>query len=144
MVINLKNKIMKKLLALSFILATLSVGANAQSKDAKSETINAQTQTPRNHPKMKGRKGGEKIKKELNLTTDQQNQMKELNQSFKTRKDAIKNNTSLSKEAQIEQLKALHAEKKTKMAAILTPDQQKKMQEMKANRQNHPGRKSKK
>lgn len=141
---------MKKLLALSLILGSLTFGVKAQTKDVKAETIDAQTPAARNNAKFKGRKDGEKMKgkrdgekmqKELGLTADQQKQMKEAKEYFKNQKDAIKNNTSLTQEARIEKMKALQAERKAKMATILTPDQQKKMQEMKANRKSRKSRK---
>ena len=153
MVINLKYLSMKKLLALSLILGSLTLGANAQTKDTKavkSETMDAQTPAARNNSKFKGRKDGqkmhgrqdgEKMKKELGLTDAQQKQMKESRESFKIKKEAIKNDASLSETAKTEKLKALQVERKAKMATILTPDQQTKMQEMKANRK---GRKSRK
>ncbi len=145
MVINLKYKNMKKLLALSLILGSLTFGATAQtkkdSKDLKSETIDAQTPSARNNGKFKGRKHGDKMKNELGLSADQQKQMKENREYYKTQKEAIKNNTSLSETAKAEKLKALNAEKKTKMATILTPDQQKKMKEMKQNRKHRNSRK---
>lgn len=134
---------MKKLLALSLILGSLTFGANAQTKDVKSTTVDAQAPAAKSNAnikgrkdgqKMKGKREGEKMKQELGLTPDQQKQMKESNQNFKTQKEAIKNDASLSDAAKKEKFKALHAERKAKMATILTPDQQKKMKEMKANR----------
>lgn len=139
---------MKKLLALSLILGSLSFGANAQTKDVKSETIEAQTPATRNNAKFKGKKDGErmngrkdheKMKKELGLTADQEKQIKETRENFKTQKEVIKNDASLSDAARKEKLKALHSDRKAKVATILTPDQQKKMKEMKENRK---GRKS--
>lgn len=98
---------MKKLFALTLIFAAFSFGVNAQttktSKSVKSETV---------HTDSKDKKG--KMAQRLNLTNDQQSRMKEVQQSFKTKKDAIKNDASLSQSEKMEKLKALHAEKKRK------------------------------
>ncbi|MEO5991656.1 MAG: hypothetical protein ABIP68_08475 [Ferruginibacter sp.] len=136
---------MKKLLALSLILGSLTLGANAQSKKdskvLKSETVEVQSPSSRDNAKFKGKKKGDKMKNEMGLTSDQQKQMKESREYFKAKKEAIKNNTSLSETAKKDQLEALRAERKAKMATILTPEQQKKMKEKKQNHKNHDSRK---
>lgn len=75
----------------------------------------------------------------LNLTAEQQQKMKELNQVQKEKADAIRKNDALSKEQKEAQLKALNQSKQAQMKSILTKDQQEQMKEMrKENRSRVP------
>ncbi len=76
------------------------------------------------------------FKKELNLTQDQQNQWKSLNQEYRQKMLAVKNNSSFTDAQRKEQYKSLGIEKRTKLNSILTADQQAKMAEM---RKKHSG-----
>lgn len=124
----IKTKNMKKLLALSLIFAALTLSVNAQNtkttKSVKSETVQTDSKP--------GKKG--MMAEKLGLTTDQKAKMKEVHQNFKTKKEAIKNDASLTESAKAEKLKALHSEKKESVAKILTKEQQDKMKEIKKNR----------
>ena len=53
---------------------------------------------------------------------------------YKTKEEAIKNNQALSTDQKNEQMKALREERKNSFRSILTPDQAKKMEEMKQKR----------
>lgn len=69
--------------------------------------------------------GGERNKAmaELNLTADQQKQMKDARTEMSTKVKTLKNDTSLTDEQRKTKTKALRDEFNTKVKGILTPDQ---------------------
>ncbi len=75
-----------------------------------------------------------KLAAELGLSATQKTALKSIMQSAKTRREALKADTTLSPEAKREQGKALRADTQTKIAAILTPAQVEKMRELRQNR----------
>lgn len=82
----------------------------------------------------KGMKGGRKGKikefgKELNLSSDQQAKVKTVNEDFKKQMDALKNNSTLSKEEKREQFKKLAESHKTSLKSVLTQEQIAKLEE---------------
>lgn len=79
-----------------------------------------------------------KMAKELNLTEEQQEKMKSVNESFKSKMQALRSDESLSKDAKGEKMKELAQSKRTEMQALLTPEQQAKMKEMGQKRKEMP------
>lgn len=79
--------------------------------------------------------------KQLNLTEDQQKQMKTLRESNKVKRDAIKNDATLTDEQKKEQLKSLRKSQKDQLQSLLNEEQKKKMEEIKmkkkAEKKNH-------
>jgi Spy/CpxP family protein refolding chaperone len=67
----------------------------------------------------KGMQGMEK----LNLTDAQKQQMKTINQEFRTRMQSLQKNDNILVKDQKEQRKALIEERNNRIAAILTPEQ---------------------
>ena len=75
-----------------------------------------------------------KMKSTLDLTDEQVAKLKTQKESFKSKAEAIKNNESLTADQKKDQLKALRDEKRNSFKSILTPDQLKKLEEMKHDR----------
>ena len=73
----------------------------------------------------------DKMKTELGLTEQQVAQMKSQREKMHSKLKAIKENESLTREQKRDQLMTLRSEAKEQHKKILTPDQQKKMEEMK-------------
>ncbi len=95
----------------------------------------------RTEGKKQHKKGHEKMKKELSLSDAQVQQLKQQHEAMKSRKMAIKNNESLSKEQKKTQMKALKAEAKTQRSTVLTAEQQAKWEAMKKeHKNNHSGK----
>ncbi|MEO6330252.1 MAG: hypothetical protein ABIO55_15065 [Ginsengibacter sp.] len=88
----------------------------------------------RGQGKMDGAKRMEKMKESLAFSDDQAAKLNAQKEAFKTKAEAIKNNEALSADQKNEQLKALREERKNEFKNILTPDQVKKMEEMKHKR----------
>lgn len=93
---------MKKILLSLAIVASMSFGLSAQTKDG-------------------GRKGGDRSKalQELNLTSEQQEKMKTLSEDFKTKNNALRS-----------QQRDLRKSYQGDVKSILTPDQEVKWQQM--------------
>lgn len=75
---------------------------------------------------------GERLAKELDLTADQQVKWKAIGEEQRTAGEAIRADTSLSKEQRREKMGQLWKDFEAKRMAILTPEQQKKAEEIKA------------
>src|SRR6476659_8559450 len=73
------------------------------------------------HSKSSQKNKKKAMMQELNLTKEQQGQMKEFKRSMKQKKEDINNDQSLTEAQKKAKLKELHKEKKQKMNAILTP-----------------------
>ena len=80
------------------------------------------------HEQENGHKGEGTVKgKDLGLTKEQRNEIRDQMQAMKSKMDAIKNNMSLTPEQKKEQMKALKASNKEAFKNILTPEQIEKM-----------------
>ena len=86
--------------------------------------------------------------KTLNLTETQKTQLKEMRMANKEKKDAILKDSNLTEEQKHGKLKELHESNTKAMQSIFTEEQKTKMKAakeiMKSERQNDPGRKSRK
>lgn len=78
--------------------------------------------------------------KELNLTEEQQQKMKSVDESFGSKMQALRSDKSLSKDAKREKMREMAASKRTEMQALLTPEQQAKMNEVCEKRKDMPRR----
>ncbi|GAO43232.1 hypothetical protein [Flavihumibacter petaseus] len=103
---------MKKLLVLSLFLGFLTMNAIAQDH------------------KMDKSEWHKKVKDELKLTPEQVTKYDALTTEYDPKFDAIKNNSSLTKDQMKEQKMALMKEKDVKLNEFLTPEQQTKYKEM--------------
>lgn len=88
-----------------------------------------------------GKKGGDQFrnqaaffKKELNLTNDQETRIKGIFQEFQSKAQALRSNNSLTQEQKKEQMHTLAKQYMDQGKAVLTPEQLKKFDEVKANR----------
>jgi Spy/CpxP family protein refolding chaperone len=120
---------MKKIIALSFVLATIGFSASAQQE--KEERAD--------RPKREHMEKHQKHFEELGLNESQKTQIQALNAEFKQKREALRN-SSVTQEQRQTQRQALNAERKTKLKAILTAEQWNKMEEMKKDRKMEDGR----
>jgi len=125
---------MKKLFIGLLAVSFFSFNGNAQVKRdvTKSQKVRSDT----SHHFRKG-----PMMSDLNLTTDQKAKMKEIQQSSKEQRDAIRNDASLTPEQKMAKMKDLRKSQSEKVNSILTPDQQAKrkasMEKMRSNRRMH-------
>lgn len=120
---------MKKIIALSLVLATVGFTATAQNERAERADTYKKEHVDRK----------QKHFDELGLNESQKTQMKALNAEFKQKREALRT-SGLSQEQMQAQRKALNDERKSKLKAILTADQWNKMEEMKKERKMHKGK----
>ncbi len=114
---------MKKIFLLTFFAFSLAIGTQAQvSRSVKS---NQKVQSDAN------RKMHQQQMKDLNLSKEQKVQMKEMRQNVNSQREAIKNDASLTADQKKARMKEMHENLKNKRNNIFTPDQMKKMKEMK-------------
>ena len=113
-------------LASVFAASTFAVAEEAPAKPAKTEKG------------ARGPMGG--VLKDLNLTDAQKAQIKEITDAQKTKREALKNDTTLAPKDKRKQQKALREDAEAQIRAILTPEQQVKfdaaLAEQKAERKN--------
>jgi len=95
-----------------------------------------QTDQPTHRMQQHGRHhGGEKFTRALNLSAEQQQQMKELQTSFRQKMADLKKHDEISVKEYNAKLQELRTERKEKMQAVLTPAQKETLAKMKQERQ---------
>ncbi len=72
--------------------------------------------------------------KQLGLSKDQKTQLKPIRKAAKEQIKAVKADTTLSKSERKSRLKTIRADRKAKMNAVLTPDQQAKLAQIHADK----------
>ena len=73
----------------------------------------------------------------LNLSQQQQDQLKPIMEKQREQAKAIWQDNSLTQDQKKEKMQALHQDSQTQMNAILTPEQQQQMQQMRQNFKQH-------
>ncbi len=103
-----------------FAIAVFTFSTNAQNQQANDQ----KTKMKENHGQYRGHDGkGMEGMDKLNLTDAQKQQIKSINQDFKNRLQALNQNDNILVKDAKAQRKALMEERKSKIAAILTPEQ---------------------
>lgn len=114
---------MKKIILLSTIVFSVSVSQSF-----------AQSQTPAQQKKEwaigEGKQSRDSIIKALNLTPDQKTKLEALVKEGKQKREAIWKNQSLTQEQKQQQMQELRADGRKRLAAILTKEQQQKLQRL--------------
>lgn len=110
----------------------LPLGAMAQAASSSPDNSGAQTTTT---PQKSER--GEKFAKELNLTPDQQSDLKQIRESSRQQFQAIKNDSSLTADQKKAKMKELRKSTREQMMSKLNPDQQAKFKEMRKEHRHH-------
>ena len=113
---------MKKILTIALALF-LGFGAVAQDKSHKDKT-----------PEEKARMMTEKMQEKLDLTKDQYNKVYQLNLETAKQMQQMREQRNEDKEANRAQMKQFRAEREAKLNAVLTAEQQQKLEAMKAER----------
>lgn len=99
---------------------------------------------------QQGKKGGPdrgrfELPKELNLTAEQQQKVDAINADFKAKFEALRADSSVSREARHEKMKSLNQERIKAINEVLTPEQQAQWKALKEKaRKENAGKKDKK
>src|SRR5665647_1367444 len=133
-----KQKNMKKIIAGLFAIAAFTFSASAQNQNNPDGQKKWDRQGQGYH---KGRDGkGMGGMEKLNLTDAQKQQMKSINEDFKTRMQALNKNDNMMVKDFRAQRESLMQERKNKISAILTPEQKTQFEQMRKGReQMHKG-----
>ena len=75
------------------------------------------------------------VRKNLNLTDDQNEKMKSINKDFKEKASTLKSNDDMTRGDFKKEMKDLNEKRKSQIDATLTPDQKNKVKEMKEGKQ---------
>lgn len=115
---------MKKVITLSaFYFLMFSVHSYAQ---------NATADSTRHHQKTtKTKPGKTDVSSQLGLSNEQSQKLNQYNKEAKQKKNAVKNDSTLTSTQKSQQLKALKREKEKNVSSVLTKDQQTKMKALK-------------
>ncbi len=114
---------MKKLIAGIFFLSVITFTANAQIKREHSNN-------GKGHGKMDHKKMKHDVAERLNLSSAQKTEMKAINNDFKTKMQSLKGSSATEPGYDVKK-KALIAERKQKIDALLTPEQKAQKAELK-------------
>jgi Spy/CpxP family protein refolding chaperone len=101
----------------------------------------AQAQTKQDTARHNHRGGREMAMKQLNLTADQQAQLKSIRDDQRKEMESLKNNKSLTADQLKEQRQALHKKYNGQIQSVLTPSQKDQMKNLRAERKGKDGRK---
>jgi Spy/CpxP family protein refolding chaperone len=129
---------MKKLFlsaALAAAITAAGIPAVAQTAtDQQSATSGAATQNAPQQGRrgFHHRAGFQHISKELNLSQQQQDQLKPIMEKQRQEIQAIRKDTSLTADQKKQKFQALHQDFQNQMNGVLTPEQQQQWQQMKA------------
>jgi Spy/CpxP family protein refolding chaperone len=127
-----------KVLVHSLLIAALAVPAESVfAQDSATATPDQQTQTQgeqgKGHRGMRGKRM-EWMAKQLNLTDDQKQQLKQHHEQERQQWQALRQDTSLTKEQKREKMKAMREQDQQFMDSILTADQKTKLAQLKQER----------
>lgn len=112
-----------------------SLAARAQDAGTQQSGAQAQAQTQMHQGQHASRL--EWLSKELNLTDEQKTKLKPILEDEGKQMHALREDTSLTQDQRQEKMKQLHETIDSKINDILTPDQQKKFAELKAQQKAH-------
>lgn len=126
---------MKKVIVLFVAIVAFAANSFAQTP-TQAETQKApKSEKVRKHKGEKGKHAdGMDMKKDLNLSAEQSNRMKDIGNSYKGKMKALKTDNSLSKEQKKAQMSDLKKSHEADMKGVLTADQYTKFTEMKKQR----------
>ena len=129
------NQLLTLMLSGAMLLPVAALAQTANSGTASGDSATATS--AQDEKRGEGRERGEKFAKELNLTSDQQADLKSIRESAKQQVQAIKNDSSLTSEQKKAKFQELRKSTHEQMMAKLTPDQQAKFKEMRKEHRGH-------
>ena len=105
---------------------------------ARTQETGTQQSNPKAQAQMHHGSRLEWLSKELNLTDEQKAKVKPILEDEGKQMQAAKQDTSLSQEQKHDKMMQIHETTNSQINDILTPDQQKKFAELKAQHKSHP------
>ncbi len=127
---------MKKIITGLFAIAAFTFSAVAQTQDNTTDQKKWDKEGQGFHKGHDGRGMG---MEKLNLTDAQKQQIKSINEDFKTRMQSLNKNDNMMVKDQRVQKESLMQERKNKISAILTPEQRTQFEQMHKDREGKMG-----
>ena len=122
------------------LMAAPALGVAQENNAAPATTEQAPAQGQRHMRRADPAKRLEWMSKKLNLTEDQKTKLQPIfNDEFQQIK-AVREDASLSREQKRDKMKQIHDTFHPQVRAVLTPDQQQKLEQMRANREARRGK----
>jgi Spy/CpxP family protein refolding chaperone len=135
------TRILNVILSGAMLVPIAALAQTANTTPNSGDTNNTTTSTaPRDHERGER---GEKLAKKLNLTPEQQSELKSMRENMRQQAQAIKNDSSLTADQKKAKFKELRQSSHEQMMAKLTPEQQAKFKEMQKEHRGRHGRKNK-
>ncbi len=135
MTMTLKKNVMRAAAVALFVAGMSATAAMAQDTPPPPPPADQTQGPPPGGPGGRGmnpQRRLEMMQKQLNLTPDQTTQIKALMEDERSKMEALRTNTSLAQQDRRSQMMAIRQDGETKTRALLTPDQEKKYDEMQA------------
>ncbi len=130
----------KFILSIAACGASLAISPCLRAQDAAPAPATTGTTSETTGPGGHHHGGGEMIQRlttALNLTPDQQTQIKPILETFHTQRQTIMQDTTLEPKDKMAKMRDARETMNTQIKAILTPDQQAKFAQMMENMRNH-------
>lgn len=113
-----------------FILTAVAIVSIATASFAQSTDQSGKRQDKKEWGSQEGEQNREAIMRRLNLTDDQKTKIIEIVKNGKNRRNTIVSDSKLTQQQKNQQLDALRDEGRSKVIAILTPEQEKEYVKM--------------
>ncbi len=130
-------------LALGAVLAAAPLFAQENTTTPPATNDQTTTQSMGRHGHMRKADPAKRLEwmsKKLNLTDEQKTKLQPIFQDEFQQMKAVREDTSLSREQKRDKMKQIHETFHPQVMAVLTPDQQQKLEQMRANRQARRGK----
>ncbi|MDX1931296.1 MAG: hypothetical protein SFU56_01700 [Capsulimonadales bacterium] len=107
-------------------------------------TAQAQDQDANRKPGRAGQRqnGMARLMKQLDLTTEQKEKIKKIQDATKAKVQPIRDNKSLTEEQKKDQLKAISKDSMKQILEVLTPEQKAKLQELRSKQRGQRGQRA--
>lgn len=126
-------------LALSLVALTYAVTPLAVAQDNGNSQEQSAQAPEHGHRHMDPAKQTEMLTKHLNLTADQQPKVLDILKTQQSQMESLRSDTSLSQEDRHSKMMDIHKTSNDQIRALLTPDQQKKFDEMQSRHEHWQG-----
>ncbi len=135
MTMRLRKNVMRAAAVALFVAGMSATAALAQDAPPPPPPADQTQGPPQGGPGGRGMNPDRRLhmmEKQLNLTADQTTQLKAIMEDERSKMEALRSNTSLAQQDRRSQMMTIRQDGETKTRALLSPDQEKKYDEMQA------------
>lgn len=121
-----------KFAACFVVLLLFGFSSTARAQDTATQQSSTQAESQNGAHHMQHQSRLEYMSKELNLTDDQKAKIKPVLEDEMSKMKSVRDDTSLSQDQKRDKMKDIRENTDSQITGVLTPDQQKKYEDMKA------------